>query len=49
MADEPTLADMKRIVQQLEVEAKIERIPVSRAAGSIVQFCEQNGSDDPLQ
>ena len=49
MAEEPTLADMKRIVQQLEVEAKIERIPVSRAAQSIVQFCEQNGNDDPLQ
>jgi len=49
MSDEPTLADMKRIVQQLEVEAKIERIPVSRAAQAIVQFCEQNGNDDPLQ
>jgi hypothetical protein len=48
MSDEPTLADMKRIVQQLEVEAKIERIPVSRAAQAIVQFCEQNGNDDPL-
>lgn len=46
--EEPTLADMKRIVQQLEQETRLERIPVSRAAQTIVQFCDSNSNDDPL-
>jgi hypothetical protein len=48
MEGEMSVADYKRVVQQLEQETRLERIPVSRAALTIVQFCEHNGNDDPL-
>ncbi|KAF6714649.1 Guanine nucleotide-binding protein G(I)/G(S)/G(O) subunit gamma-5 [Oryzias melastigma] len=39
---------MKKVVQQLRLEASIKRIKVSRAATDLQQFCLQNAQQDPL-
>lgn len=43
-----TLEDLKQIAQQLHLESKIDRIPVSEAANTIISFCQTNANDDPL-
>ncbi|XP_013855624.1 guanine nucleotide-binding protein G(I)/G(S)/G(O) subunit gamma-5-like [Nematolebias whitei] len=39
---------MKKIVQQLRLEAGINRVKVSQAAADLQQFCLQNAQQDPL-
>ena len=43
-----TAQDLRRIIQQLEVEAQIPRIPVSQASRTLLMYCESNCNDDPL-
>ncbi|XP_044055962.1 guanine nucleotide-binding protein G(I)/G(S)/G(O) subunit gamma-5 [Siniperca chuatsi] len=39
---------MKKIVQQLRLEAGLNRVKVSQAAADLQQFCLQNAQQDPL-
>ena len=43
-----TVPELKRFIQQLEIESKLDRVPVSQAAATIIAFCQTNGNDDPL-
>ncbi|XP_036014149.1 guanine nucleotide-binding protein G(I)/G(S)/G(O) subunit gamma-5 [Mus musculus] len=42
------VATMKQVVQQLWLEAKLNRVKVSQAAADLKQFCLQNAQHDPL-
>ncbi|KAL4656051.1 guanine nucleotide-binding protein G(I)/G(S)/G(O) subunit gamma-5 [Arapaima gigas] len=48
MSGSSNLVAMKKIVQQLRFEAKINRVKVSQAAADLQQFCIQNAQQDPL-
>ncbi|XP_072275669.1 guanine nucleotide-binding protein G(I)/G(S)/G(O) subunit gamma-5 [Pyxicephalus adspersus] len=39
---------MRKMVQQLRLEASINRVKVSQAAADLKQFCMQNAQHDPL-
>ena len=39
---------MKKVVQQLWLEAALNRVKVSQAAADLKQFCLQNAQHDPL-
>uniref|UniRef100_A0A8C4QDZ1 Guanine nucleotide-binding protein subunit gamma n=1 Tax=Eptatretus burgeri TaxID=7764 RepID=A0A8C4QDZ1_EPTBU len=39
---------MRRLVEHLKVEASLDRMKVSQAAGDLMQFCMQNACKDPL-
>ncbi|KAI5945785.1 Guanine nucleotide-binding protein G(I)/G(S)/G(O) subunit gamma-5 [Manis javanica] len=39
---------MKKVVQQLRLEAGLNRVKVSQAAADLKQFCLQNAQHDPL-
>lgn len=43
-----SIPEMRKIVSQLQLESKLDRIPVSQAAKAIIAYCEANGNDDPL-
>ncbi|XP_063077472.1 guanine nucleotide-binding protein G(I)/G(S)/G(O) subunit gamma-7-like [Engraulis encrasicolus] len=38
----------RKAVEQLRVEANIQRVKVSEAAAELVQYCQQHGRSDPL-
>ncbi|CAM4547483.1 hypothetical protein PO909_026634 [Leuciscus waleckii] len=48
MSSNSTLTAMRRTVEQLKLEASVERIKVSQAAADLQQFCLQNASKDSL-
>ncbi|KAK7163863.1 guanine nucleotide-binding protein G(I)/G(S)/G(O) subunit gamma-10 [Siphateles boraxobius] len=48
MSSNSTLTTMRRTVEQLKLEASVERIKVSQAAADLQQFCLQNASKDSL-
>lgn len=39
---------LKKLVEQLERESKINRITISEAAEGLKNFCEENIREDPL-
>ncbi|XP_043750737.1 guanine nucleotide-binding protein G(I)/G(S)/G(O) subunit gamma-5-like [Cervus elaphus] len=39
---------MKKVVQQLQLEAGLNQVKVSQAAADLKQFCLQNAQHDPL-
>ncbi|XP_055442651.1 guanine nucleotide-binding protein G(I)/G(S)/G(O) subunit gamma-5-like [Bubalus kerabau] len=43
-----SVAAMKKVVQQLWLEAGLNQVTVSQAAANIKQFCLQNAQHDPL-
>ncbi|XP_042556943.1 guanine nucleotide-binding protein G(I)/G(S)/G(O) subunit gamma-5-like [Dipodomys spectabilis] len=43
-----SVAAMKKVVQQLRMEAGLNRVKVSQAAADLKQFCLQNAQHDPL-
>ncbi|XP_052045181.1 guanine nucleotide-binding protein G(I)/G(S)/G(O) subunit gamma-5-like [Apodemus sylvaticus] len=43
-----SVAAMKKVVQQLRLEAGLNRVKVSQAAADLKQFCLQNAQHDPL-
>ncbi|XP_041862346.1 guanine nucleotide-binding protein G(I)/G(S)/G(O) subunit gamma-5 [Melanotaenia boesemani] len=48
MSGSSNIVAMKKIVQQLRLEAGINRVKVSQAAADLQQFCLQNAQQDPL-
>uniref|UniRef100_A0A2K6GJ73 Guanine nucleotide-binding protein subunit gamma n=1 Tax=Propithecus coquereli TaxID=379532 RepID=A0A2K6GJ73_PROCO len=42
------IAQARRIVQQLRLEASIERIKVSKASADLMYYCEEHARSDPL-
>ncbi|XP_045422354.1 guanine nucleotide-binding protein G(I)/G(S)/G(O) subunit gamma-5-like [Lemur catta] len=47
MSGSSGVAAMKRVVQQLQLEAGLNHVKVSQAAADLKQFCLQNALHDP--
>ncbi|KAF7669793.1 hypothetical protein LDENG_00124020 [Lucifuga dentata] len=43
-----SIAHTRRMVQQLKVEASIERIKVSKASADLMNYCNEHARNDPL-
>ncbi|XP_051990189.1 guanine nucleotide-binding protein G(I)/G(S)/G(O) subunit gamma-12-like [Xyrauchen texanus] len=48
MAGSNNLVHARRMVQQLRVEASIERIKVSKASADLMRYCGDHAKYDPL-
>ncbi|KAM4810288.1 guanine nucleotide-binding protein G(I)/G(S)/G(O) subunit gamma-10 [Rhinophrynus dorsalis] len=48
MSSNSNLGTMQRLVEQLKLEASVERIKVSQAAAELQQYCMQNACKDAL-
>uniref|UniRef100_A0A3Q3WAY8 Guanine nucleotide-binding protein subunit gamma n=1 Tax=Mola mola TaxID=94237 RepID=A0A3Q3WAY8_MOLML len=48
MSGSSSIVAMKKVVQQLRLEAGINRVKVSQAAADLQKFCLQNAQQDPL-
>ncbi|XP_075787542.1 guanine nucleotide-binding protein G(I)/G(S)/G(O) subunit gamma-10 [Pelodiscus sinensis] len=48
MSSNNSLSSMQRLVEQLKLEAGMERIKVSQAAAELQQYCMQNACKDAL-
>ncbi|KAM9326633.1 guanine nucleotide-binding protein G(I)/G(S)/G(O) subunit gamma-12 [Gastrophryne carolinensis] len=42
------IAQARRTVQQLRVEASIERIKISKASADLMRYCDEHAKNDPL-
>ncbi|CAB1449578.1 unnamed protein product [Pleuronectes platessa] len=43
-----SIAQTRRTVQQLRIEASIERIKVSKASSDLMRYCGEHAKNDPL-
>nr|XP_033701211.1 guanine nucleotide-binding protein G(I)/G(S)/G(O) subunit gamma-10-like [Tursiops truncatus]XP_059856514.1 guanine nucleotide-binding protein G(I)/G(S)/G(O) subunit gamma-10-like [Delphinus delphis]CAG9553707.1 heterotrimeric guanine nucleotide-binding protein 3M2 [Tursiops truncatus] len=43
-----SVSTLQRLVEQLKLEAGVERIKVSQAAAELQQYCMQNGCNEAL-
>ncbi|KAK2096321.1 Syndetin [Saguinus oedipus] len=48
MSGSSSVAAMKKLVQQLQLEAGLNHVKVSQAGADLKQFCLQNAQHDPL-
>uniref|UniRef100_A0A8K9WYM7 Guanine nucleotide-binding protein subunit gamma n=1 Tax=Oncorhynchus mykiss TaxID=8022 RepID=A0A8K9WYM7_ONCMY len=48
MTSNSNVSNMRRLVEQLKLEASLERIKVSQAAAELQQYCHQNAAKDAL-
>nr|CAG9553553.1 heterotrimeric guanine nucleotide-binding protein 3L1 [Carlito syrichta] len=48
MSGSSSVAAMKKVVQQLRLEAGLNRVKVSQEAADLKQFCLQNAQHEPL-
>ncbi|XP_028830509.1 guanine nucleotide-binding protein G(I)/G(S)/G(O) subunit gamma-10 [Denticeps clupeoides] len=48
MSSNSNLPSMRRLVEQLRLEASVERIKVSQAAAELQQYCLLNATKDAL-
>lgn len=43
-----SIAQARKLVEQLKMEANIDRIKVSKAAADLTSYCEAHSKEDPL-
>ncbi|KAF4105648.1 hypothetical protein G5714_013310 [Onychostoma macrolepis] len=43
-----SIAQARKLVEQLKMEANIDRIKVSKAAADLTSYCEAHAKEDPL-
>ncbi|KAJ8372975.1 hypothetical protein AAFF_G00272560 [Aldrovandia affinis] len=48
MSSNSNITNMRRLVDQLKLEASVERMKVSQAAAELQQYCLQNACKDAL-
>ncbi|KAF4112152.1 guanine nucleotide-binding protein G(I)/G(S)/G(O) subunit gamma-12 [Onychostoma macrolepis] len=48
MQSSNNIAQARRTVQQLRIEANIERIKVSKASADLMHYCNEHAKYDPL-
>ncbi|KAM7140345.1 guanine nucleotide-binding protein G(I)/G(S)/G(O) subunit gamma-5-like [Molossus nigricans] len=48
MSGSSSVTTMKKVIQQLWLEARLNRLKISQAAAALKQFCLQNAQHDPL-
>ncbi|XP_049444465.1 guanine nucleotide-binding protein G(I)/G(S)/G(O) subunit gamma-7 [Epinephelus fuscoguttatus] len=48
MQSSSSIAQARRMVQQLRIEAGIERIKVSKASSDLMRYCGEHAKNDPL-
>lgn len=42
------IGQARRTVQQLRIEASIERIKISKASADLMRYCDEHAKNDPL-
>uniref|UniRef100_A0A3B3ZUZ8 Guanine nucleotide-binding protein subunit gamma n=2 Tax=Periophthalmus magnuspinnatus TaxID=409849 RepID=A0A3B3ZUZ8_9GOBI len=43
-----SIAQARKLVEQLKMEANIDRIKVSKAAADLMSYCDAHAKEDPL-